>query len=86
MEAEKRKRDVDPCPKCGHSDLVVPIVYGYPTNEAMEAAERGEVILGGCEVGDIDPRCLCHRCQIYFRFQRPELARGEVESESADEG
>lgn len=26
----------------------VPIIYGYPSGELMEAAERGEVELGGC--------------------------------------
>ena len=35
------------CPNCG-SENVVPIVYGYPTRETAQAAERGEVILYGC--------------------------------------
>lgn len=26
----------------------VPIVYGYPTDAAIQKAERGEIILGGC--------------------------------------
>ena len=34
------------CPKC-ESDEAVPIVYGYPSNEMCEAAERGEISLGG---------------------------------------
>jgi hypothetical protein len=35
------------CPNCG-SENVVPIVYGYPTREAVQAADRGELILYGC--------------------------------------
>ena len=39
------------CPKC-KSDRTVPILYGYPSHEAFEAEERGELILGGCEMID----------------------------------
>ena len=39
------------CPKC-RSDRTVPILYGYPSHEASEAEERGELILGGCEMID----------------------------------
>ena len=39
------------CPKC-RSDRTVPILYGYPSHEAFEAEERGELILGGCEMID----------------------------------
>ncbi|UCH79180.1 MAG: hypothetical protein JSU81_04330 [Candidatus Coatesbacteria bacterium] len=35
------------CPKCGSDENVIPIVYGYPSEELFEAAERGEVALGG---------------------------------------
>lgn len=28
----------------------VPIAYGYPSSELFEAAERGEVVLGGCVI------------------------------------
>ena len=34
------------CPKCGGK--IVEILYGEPTEELFNAAERGEVILGGC--------------------------------------
>lgn len=36
------------CPLCGTPG--VPILYGFPTHEAFEAAERGELIIGGCTV------------------------------------
>ena len=35
------------CPECASSENVIPIVYGYPSEELFEAAERGEVALGG---------------------------------------
>ena len=34
---------------------VVPVVMGYPSHETFEAAERGEVWLGGCMVSGLDP-------------------------------
>ena len=53
------------CPKCGSLD-VVPILYGYPMPEAMEAAEKGLISLGGCCVGDSDPRKQCKACGEAF--------------------
>jgi hypothetical protein len=34
----------------------VELVMGYPSNETIRAAERGEVILGGCLVTHLEPR------------------------------
>ena len=34
------------CPEC-ESEETIPIIYGYPSNEMCEAAERGEISLGG---------------------------------------
>lgn len=34
------------CPTCGQT--MVPVVYGLPGGGAFEAAERGEIVLGGC--------------------------------------
>ena len=42
------------CPRCGSED-VVPILYGMPTEEAVEASVRGEIALGGAWSG---PRLL----------------------------
>lgn len=36
---------------------VIPVVYGLPTSEALEEAKRGEIVLGGCEVGFIGGVC-----------------------------
>lgn len=69
-----RKPKVSSCPKCGKSDAVAPILYGMPSDEAMEKAGRSEILLAGCLVGDADPNYGCHRCLISFDFARPELA------------
>jgi hypothetical protein len=45
------------CPRCGSAGI--PIVYGLPSHELFEAADRGEVALGGCEVFDEQPRWRC---------------------------
>lgn len=49
------------CPNCS-SINAAGILYGYPTEEAMEAAERGDIILGGCCVGLDDPKYGCKDC------------------------
>ena len=38
-----------PCPECGSEDTI-PIVRGYPTNEAMLASSMGRAKLGGCVI------------------------------------
>jgi len=49
------------CPECG-SELVLEIVFGLPTDDAMEEAERGRIALGGCLVSDDDPEWRCKSC------------------------
>lgn len=61
-----------PCPKCGSLD-VIPIEYGYPGPEMMDAAEKGLIELGGCCVGERDPRKHCKTCGE--DFDRPPLRR-----------
>jgi hypothetical protein len=39
------------CPEC-NSDRVARILYGYPTLEALEEAEKGKLYLGGCILGE----------------------------------
>lgn len=39
------------CPRC-KSKNVVPVIYGYPTSEALAASDRGDVMLGGCVIHD----------------------------------
>ena len=50
------------CPYCGSSNYI-PIVYGYPTHEAFEKADRGELILAGCCIFEKNPpRHSCKNC------------------------
>ncbi len=48
-------------PKCldGHSDHIIPIIYGYPTQKMMKKAKKGLIHLGGCIVTDCDPKYYC---------------------------
>jgi len=41
---------------------MIPIVFGYPMPETFEAADRGDVILGGCVVWGEDPTHRCSAC------------------------
>jgi hypothetical protein len=50
------------CPSCGSAEDTVPIVYGFPTEETMERAKRGRVVLGGCMVSSESPQWHCRRC------------------------
>ena len=52
------------CPVC-HVKEGVDIVYGFPSDELIEASERGEVALGGCVLwgGGEDPKRQCLSCQ-----------------------
>ena len=50
-----------PCPACGSTDAVR-IEYGYPSFEMGQAADRGEIVLGGCVVGPESPDYECRNC------------------------
>jgi hypothetical protein len=56
-----------PCPRCGRP--MVPIVYGYPTPETFESAERGEVVIGGCAPNADDEMCIPCRDEAWERFE-----------------
>jgi hypothetical protein len=55
----KGKRVLKPprCPQCNAPGK--PIMYGYPLEEAIRQAERGEIVLGGCVITDHDPQWQC---------------------------
>jgi hypothetical protein len=80
MTKTTRKRAPGPCPKCGSLD-VVPILYGYPLPEAMAAADEGKIALGGCCVGERDPRKYCNACGEAFDF--PPMRRRTLEVQGA---
>ena len=50
------------CPRCGTFAAMLPIVFGYPTPDTFEAADRGEVALGGCVITGEDPTHRCSAC------------------------
>lgn len=47
------------CPQCKQK-AGVNILYGHPSDEAFQLAERNEAVLGGCmqQMGDPDRQCL----------------------------
>jgi hypothetical protein len=47
------------CPK-GHSDNIIPIVYGLPTKKLIKKAENKKVILGGCALSYEKWHCVEH--------------------------
>lgn len=54
-----------PCPRCG-SDATIRIAYGLPGPGLMEAADRGEVALGGCCIEADQPDHKCTVCDAAF--------------------
>lgn len=50
------------CPRC-HARAGVPILYGFPMEDAIEAAERGEIVLGGDVIDPgQQPNHACTKC------------------------
>lgn len=49
------------CSECDSED-VIPIAYGKPGRSLASAAERGEVILGGCMISEDSPNWHCKAC------------------------
>ncbi len=68
MEATTRQRR---CVRCGSSDAI-PIVYGLPTWEAVEEAQRGQIVLGGCVIGHESPAFECAGCGAALPWVRDE--------------
>lgn len=48
-------------PRCirGHTDNIIPIVYGLPGKRLMKKASKGKIHLSGCNVSDCDPKFYC---------------------------
>ncbi len=58
-----------PCPTCGAK--AVPIVYGFPSPDLMEAYDRGEIHLGGL-------RRLGGHAVVALQGLRPRVPEGEL--------
>ncbi|RWZ58016.1 hypothetical protein EQV77_09515 [Halobacillus fulvus] len=50
------------CPKC-RSRNTVDILYGMPTAEAFQKAEKGLLKLGGCTIMPGQPNSFCNDCE-----------------------
>lgn len=57
-------RETKLCPHCGQ--VAVPILYGMPAPSAMEAADRRELILGGCDYSPSNPTWGCYSCGSFW--------------------
>ena len=67
MDDIQSSSQVVTCPRCGVR--AVPILFGLPTFEAFEAADRGEIVLGGCLVVEGDETafaCTGYDCGLQF--------------------
>ena len=53
------KRGQQPICVGGHTDFIIPIVYGLPAKKTMDKAKKGLIHLGGCVVSDCDPSFYC---------------------------
>jgi hypothetical protein len=60
------------CPRC-HATHIIPILYGLPTVETFEQAQRGELILGGCCHEKDDPDRHCKDCGHQWLMQATPL-------------
>jgi hypothetical protein len=58
----RKKSKNPPCPKCTSTDTI-PIEYGYPIPELMEASEKGKVKLGGCVISNDMCDYYCKTCK-----------------------
>ena len=54
------------CPHCGSSNFI-PIIYGEPSPELFEKAEKGEILLGGCEIPPDKDNYQCKDCGNYYK-------------------
>jgi hypothetical protein len=75
------------CVKCGKIERKR-VVFGYPTLEALEQARRGEIVLGGCEIGGPPDPWWCDDCEPESDWEvmlERARARERWEGESGDE-
>lgn len=49
------------CPVCKSDKNSIPVVYGKPSAQGIERAEKGEIKLGGCMAGQDSPKHYCKK-------------------------
>ena len=60
------------CPAC-RLKTGVDILFGMPSLEAFEMAERQEIVLGGCCIDLEGPERKCTTCGHEWRIKRKEV-------------
>jgi hypothetical protein len=63
---EEKPRAENECPKGNHSDSIIPIVYGYPTEQDFKDSKSGLIVLGGCELPKNPTKYWCKIHKIDF--------------------
>jgi hypothetical protein len=65
LKNNKLDSELIQCPY-GHTDSIVPVIYGYPNEEDFQKADSGKVALGGCSLPDNPAPWFCKVHQVYF--------------------
>lgn len=60
-----KKNNVPNCPSCQDSRQVKEIIYGRPSQELYEEAQKGNVVLGGC-CPEPGIKFICKKCDKKF--------------------
>jgi len=53
------------CP-IGHTDEIIPILYGLPSEKAIKKADKGKIYLGGCIITECSPSWYCKKHKLTF--------------------
>lgn len=70
------------CPTCRAG--LTPIVYGLPGPELFEAAERGEIQLGGCDILFDNPSFECRGVDHHLWRRNPKGGLAPISGGPAD--
>ena len=54
------------CPKC-KSNMIIDIIYGFPTKKMLEDASYNKINLGGCDISSNNPAFKCKSCGYEFK-------------------
>ena len=65
MVKARKGIDMKTCPKC-KSNMIIDIVYGYPSEEISDAADSNKISLGGCCIEPGNPAFKCKSCWHEF--------------------
>ncbi|WP_054715223.1 hypothetical protein [Marinifilum fragile] len=70
-ESKKRyKNKPRKCIFCG-STRIATYVYGYPSSSILKDVEAGKIAIGGCCLGEDNPRWRCSGCGHQFYLKAP---------------